>query len=92
MAQLLVRKVDERIVRALKERAVAHGVSAEEEHRRILLDSLCLKDHDLELNRSFVEHLLAIPEMDEEGARLFDRNDLRNKPVSQRPLIQFDDP
>ena len=40
MAQLLVRKVDSDTVRKLKERARAHGVSAEEEHRRILLGAL----------------------------------------------------
>ena len=40
MAQLLVRKVDPKVVRKLKDRALAHGVSAEEEHRRILLDAL----------------------------------------------------
>ena len=36
MDQLTVRNVDERIVRALKERAAAHGRSAEAEHREIL--------------------------------------------------------
>jgi plasmid stability protein len=36
MADLLVRGVDESLVKALKERAVAHGRSAEAEHREIL--------------------------------------------------------
>lgn len=36
MAQLTVRNVQERIVRALKQRAAAHGRSAEAEHREIL--------------------------------------------------------
>jgi plasmid stability protein len=40
MAQLLVRNLDEVLVRKLKRRALAHGVSAEEEHRRILKESL----------------------------------------------------
>jgi antitoxin FitA len=40
MAQLLVRKLDEVLVRKLKRRALAHGVSAEEEHRRILKEAL----------------------------------------------------
>jgi len=40
MPQLLVRKIDRGIVRRLKERAQAHGVSAEEEHRRILREVL----------------------------------------------------
>jgi hypothetical protein len=33
MANLIVRNVDERIVRALKSRAGKHGRSAEDEHR-----------------------------------------------------------
>ena len=40
MAQLLVRNVDDVLVRRLKRRAAVHGVSTEEEHRRILADSL----------------------------------------------------
>jgi plasmid stability protein len=40
MPQLLVRNVDESIIRRLKRRATLHGVSAEEEHRRILKQSL----------------------------------------------------
>jgi plasmid stability protein len=40
MAQLLVRDLDQSLVRKLKLRAAAHGVSAEEEHRRILREAL----------------------------------------------------
>lgn len=40
MAQLTVRNVKEQIVRALKERAAAHGHSAEAEHREILRKTL----------------------------------------------------
>ena len=40
MAQLTVRKVDDRIVRALKQRAATHGRSAEAEHREILRATL----------------------------------------------------
>lgn len=36
MAQLIVRKLDEDLVRRLKRRAVAHGRSMEEEHRSLL--------------------------------------------------------
>lgn len=36
MSQLLVRDVDPRLVRALKQRAARHGRSAEAEHREIL--------------------------------------------------------
>ena len=40
MAQLLVRKLDDSLVRRLKKRARERGVSAEEEHRRILAEAL----------------------------------------------------
>jgi plasmid stability protein len=40
MSQLLVRKVDPHTVQKLKARASAHGVSTEEEHRRILQEVL----------------------------------------------------
>jgi plasmid stability protein len=40
MAQLLVRKVPDELVRRLKQRARQRGVSAEEEHRRILASGL----------------------------------------------------
>jgi plasmid stability protein len=40
MPQLLVRNVNESLVRKLKRRALLHGVSAEEEHRRILKETL----------------------------------------------------
>jgi plasmid stability protein len=36
MSQLIVRNVEEAIVRALRRRAVRHGRSAEAEHREIL--------------------------------------------------------
>ena len=40
MAQLTGRNVDERVVRALKQRAASHGRSAEAEHREILRAAL----------------------------------------------------
>jgi len=40
MAQLIVRNIDEQIVRKLKQQAAAHGVSVAEEHRRILRAAL----------------------------------------------------
>ena len=56
MADLLVRGVDEEIVRALKERAGAHGRSAEAEHREILAEAL-LRPR----KRSFAEVLASMP-------------------------------
>ena len=40
MANLLVRDIDESLVRALKQRAAKHGRSAEAEHREILASAL----------------------------------------------------
>ena len=40
MAQLLVRRIDESVVARLRRRAARHGVSVEEEHRRILREAL----------------------------------------------------
>jgi plasmid stability protein len=40
MAQLIVRQLEERIVKKLKEQAGLHGVSMEEQHRRILRQAL----------------------------------------------------
>lgn len=40
MSQLLVRQIEDRVVKKLKERAGKHGVSVEEEHRRILRETL----------------------------------------------------
>jgi plasmid stability protein len=40
MAQLLVRNIEDQVVRALKIRAARHGRSAEEEHRQILRQAL----------------------------------------------------
>lgn len=40
MAQLLVRNIPDALAKSLKKRAAEHGVSAEEEHRRILQAAL----------------------------------------------------
>jgi antitoxin FitA len=58
MADLLVRGVDEEIVRALKERAGKHGRSAEAEHREILATALARPRR-----RSFAEVLASMPDV-----------------------------
>ena len=40
MANLVVRNIDNAIVKALKQRASRHGISAEAEHRKILEQAL----------------------------------------------------
>ena len=56
MADLLVRGVTEELVRALKQRAGAHGRSAEAAHREILAAAL-----GRPRRRSLAEVLAAIP-------------------------------
>jgi antitoxin FitA len=46
MAQLTVRNVNAQVVRALKQRAAAHGRSAEAEHREILRAALLASEGD----------------------------------------------
>ena len=71
MANLLVRNVEDEVVDALKAISGKHGISAEEEHRKILRAAL-LKPR----RKSFSEVLLAIPDvgMDQDFARVQDRN------------------
>ena len=58
MANLIVRNVEDEVVQALKERSGKHGVSAEEEHRRILRRVL-LRPRQ----KSFAEALSQIPDV-----------------------------
>ena len=63
MAQLIVRDIEEKVVRRLKQRAGAHGISMEEEHRRILRDALFPKAKG---RISFKEFLLSMPDAGED--------------------------
>jgi plasmid stability protein len=58
MPDLLVRNIDESLVRALKARAGAHGRSAEAEHRDILAQALGGPPR-----RSLAEILAAMPDV-----------------------------
>jgi len=71
MTQLIVRNLEEEVVRALKLRAARHGRSAEAEHREILREVLLPAKH----RRPLKELLLAIPEAGEDAdfERLPDR-------------------
>jgi plasmid stability protein len=60
MSQLIVRKIEDKVVRKLKARAGLHGVSTEEEHRRILREALLGK---AATRRSFKDYLLAMPDV-----------------------------
>ena len=59
MGQLIVRNVEEGVVRALKRRAARHGRSAESEHREILRTAL---RGDLE-RASFKAALASMPDV-----------------------------
>ena len=69
MANLVVRNLDQRIVDALKQRAVRHGRSAEAEHRA-LLEGVLLRPK----GKSFAEALVAMPNVghDEDFERVDD--------------------
>ena len=58
MADLLVRGVDDALVRELKKRAGSHGRSAEAEHRAILAAALLTPPR-----RSLAELLAAMPDV-----------------------------
>ncbi len=62
MANLVVRNIDNEVVNALKARAGQHGVSAEEEHRKILKSVLLHPK-----KRSFAETLKSIPNVGEDS-------------------------
>ncbi|TPE46967.1 DNA-binding protein [Maribrevibacterium harenarium] len=62
MANLVVRNIDEEIVRALKAQAGLHGISAEAEHRRIL-EQVLLRPK----KRNLAEILLNIPGVGEDA-------------------------
>jgi antitoxin FitA len=60
MPQLLVRNIDEKVVRKLKQQAGEHGISMEEEHRRILREALMGPPKK---RRSFKEFLFSMPDV-----------------------------
>jgi plasmid stability protein len=60
MPQLIVRQIEERVVKKLKQQAGAHGVSMEEEHRQILRESLLGKAGK---GISFKQYLRQMPDV-----------------------------
>jgi len=60
MPQLIVREIEEKVVKKLKARAGLHGVSMEEEHSRILREALLGKPCS---QLSFKEYLLKMPDV-----------------------------
>jgi plasmid stability protein len=76
MAQLIVRNIEDEIVRELRLRAARNGQSAEEEHRQILRRALALSP----FSSSFKELLEQMPEVgtDED----FERSKDLGRPVT----------
>lgn len=58
MAQLIVRNIEDEVAQKLKERAAKNGVSAEEEHRRILAAVLNEKETDGAPKMTFEEFIV----------------------------------
>jgi plasmid stability protein len=63
MTQLIVRNLEEEVVRELKLRAARHGRSAEAEHREILREVLL----PMKVKRPLKEILLAMPPAGEDS-------------------------
>ncbi len=59
MAQLIVRKLENTVVRRLRHRAAAEGVSVEEAHRRVLRAALV--GTRAEPQENFLDYLRSIP-------------------------------
>ncbi|MGK2956576.1 MAG: FitA-like ribbon-helix-helix domain-containing protein [Solirubrobacterales bacterium] len=75
MKQLLVRNLDNEVVRELKLRAARNGNSAEEEHRKILREALVRKQGAPSLK----ELLLEMPDVGDDQD--FERPEDRGRPV-----------
>ncbi len=77
MANLIVRGIDESLVRALKQRAARHGRSAEAEQREILANVL-----HRPRKRPLADVLRAIPDVgrDEDFARIEDAGEAERVP------------
>ena len=69
MAQLIVRELEDAVVRALKIRAAKRGVSAEAEHRAILRAVLLRRP-----GRSFKDALLSMPDVGEDADFVIERD------------------
>ena len=62
MANLTVRNLDDHLVQALKERAAAHGRSAEAEHREILAKALRQPER-----KTFAQVLMSMPNVGQDA-------------------------
>lgn len=63
MAQLLVRNISEALVKTLEQSAAEHGVSAEQEHRRILEEALAPAVVESDEKFSLFDHIRLLGEI-----------------------------
>jgi plasmid stability protein len=82
VAQLVVRNLDEELVRRLKKRAGEHGVSMEEEHRKILREVLYAE----EISNAFWQHLTDMPDVGDES--LFERDKSHTGRATEQKLFE----
>ena len=83
MAQLIVRNLEDNLVRDLKMRAGRHGVSVEEEHRRILRE--VLRAGVGEKRKSFWQALSEMPDVGDDS--LFERERGLPGRATEQPLF-----
>lgn len=62
MHQLIVRRLEEAVVRRLRQRAAQEGVSVEEAHRRVLRQALL--EGNPPAGRDFAAYLRSMPDVD----------------------------
>ncbi len=79
MAQLIVRKLEDKVVRKLKERAAEYGVSMEEAHRRLLREVL-VPGKKPKPKMSLLDFLCTMPNVGEDSDFQMPRND-KPRPV-----------
>jgi plasmid stability protein len=71
MPQLIVRNIEEKVVRKLRSLAARDGISMEEEHRRILRSALL---PHAKRGKTFTDYLLEIPRAGhDEASDIFER-------------------
>ena len=76
MPQILIRQLDESVVRKLRAKAAAEGVSAEEEARRILRRSLIGEVAEVPM----LEFLRTMPDVEDDA--IFDRAKRKQRRVN----------
>jgi antitoxin FitA len=77
MAQILIRKLEDSVVRKLRARAAAEGVSAEEEARRILRRSLISNAPTM----SLIDYIRTMPDIGKDDS-IFERPKSKQRKVA----------